>query len=450
MQYFADFLNSGIFRMYYLRRCFDSICSCWQNRGCGRMQPVHIAVVTTLLTVYSAFSQTVLAEDKLAWGEARDASLDKLLRDWVESGRIVGAVVHLSIDGRTVYQRALGYADREQGIRVQQNTIFRLASMTKLVTSVATMRLVEQGRLSLDDAVSDWLPYFTPKMKDGRQPRITIRQLMNHSSGLTYSFHGIEDQIYENKGVAQGFDNVSVGLEENIANLATIPLFHEPGSAWRYSMSTDVLGAVVEKVSGMPLEQALHELVTGPLGMTDTTFYVQDRSRLAAAYVDGERQAVRLPIEGGRLPLGEGVPVTLRGALEKDVYHSGGAGMSGTAADYMRLLECLRKGGGEFLSAASVQLLAEHQIGDLRAESEGPGWGFSLSSAVLVDPVAAQSPQSKGTWQWGGVLGSHWFIDPDKRITLVVMTNTSTAGVIGAFPEAIRDTIYGPKPVQAR
>lgn len=206
-------------------------------------------------------------------------------------------------------------------------------------------------------------------------------------------------------------------------------------------MATDVLGAVIEKASAMPLDEALHTLVTGPLGMVDTTFYVADKTRLAAAYRDGEKQAVRLPVEGGRLPLG--VPVTLRGALQKGAYPSGGAGMSGTAADYMLLLETLRTGGGDILSPASTRLLVEHQTGELRTWTEGPGWGFSLSSAVLLDPQAARSPQSAGTWQWGGVLGSHWFVDPQKNITLVVMTNTSTAGVVGAFPEAIRDAIYG-------
>lgn len=196
--------------MYCLGRYFTSFAGKRHdfNPGQWAVHPLHIAALLGVLLMYAVFSRTTLADERKDESTARAARLDEVLWQWVDSGRIVGAVVALSINGKTVYQQAVGHADREQGIKVQQDTIFRLASMTKLVTSVAAMRLVEQGNLSFDDAVNDWLPYFVPVMKDGRQARITIRQLMNHTSGLTYSFLGAEDLIYEEQSIAQGFDNV--------------------------------------------------------------------------------------------------------------------------------------------------------------------------------------------------------------------------------------------------
>ncbi|SMH42394.1 serine hydrolase [Maritimibacter sp. HL-12] len=369
--------------------------------------------------------------------------IDAVLDRWVESGRIAGAVALVAKDGEIVYRRAAGHADREAGMPVTEDTIFRHASMTKLITSATALALVDRGRLSLDAPVTDWLPWFTPALPDGRQPTITIRHLMTHTAGLSYVFLEPQGNAYETLGVPQGLGAEDLSLEEALRRLAEAPLFFEPGSEWRYSLGTDVLGAVIEEAAGMPLPEAVRHYVTGPLGMADTTFVVTEPDRLSAAYRDGDDVAERMADEGDLVPLGEaGVPVWPARVLDAAAYPSGGGGMSGTAGDYLALLEVIRTGGAPILSEAAARDIGTHAIGNLRAWTEGDGWGHGLGAAVLLDAEAADTPQTPGTFQWGGALGSHWFVDPAVGLTVVVLTNTSVAGVIGDFPAEMRDAIY--------
>lgn len=176
--------------------------------------------------------------------------------------------------------------------------------------------------------------------------------------------------------------------------------------------------------------------------MSDTTFIVTEPERLAAGYRDGETVAVRLKDDSDLLPLSETMPVSLNRNLDPDAYPSGGGGMSGTAGDYLRFLEALRTGGAPIISAESAAAMAIHAIGDLRAWTEGEGWGFSLGATVVVDPEEAETPQHTGTLAWGGAYGSHWFVDPVENLRVVVLTNTSVAGVMGEFPAEVRDAVY--------
>ncbi|MFC3119885.1 serine hydrolase domain-containing protein [Jhaorihella thermophila] len=288
--------------------------------------------------------------------------------------------------------------------------------------------------------MAEWLPYFTPALPDGRVPDITVRQLMTHTSGLSYPFFepDADPSIYGH--LPAGLERSEGTLEDAMRTIAGAPLFYEPGTEWRYSVSTDVLGAVIEAASGMTLPDAIDRYVTGPLGMSETAFVAVDAERLATAYRDGPARAERLD-DGDMIPVG--VSVWPSRTLDPSAWPSGGGGMSGTARDYLRFLEAIRNGGAPILSEESAKMLTSHQIGDLRALSEGPGWGHGLGAAVLLDPEAAGSPQSEGTWAWGGVLGTHWFVDPAEDLTVLVMTNTSVAGVIGAFPAEFRDAVYG-------
>jgi len=370
--------------------------------------------------------------------------LDAVIDRWVSSERIVGLTALVARQGEVIYRRDAGYADREFRRPVTGDTIFRLASMTKLLTAATALALVEAGRLSLHDRVAEWLPYFTPALPDGRLPEITIRQLMTHTSGLSYPFFEADADPAVHGNLPAGLEASEGTLEEAMRAIAAAPLFGPPGREWRYSVSTDVLGAVVEAASGLSLPEAIARHVTDPLGMSDTAFVAVDPDRLATAYRDGADRAERLE-NGDLIPIG--ARVSPGRILDASAWPSGGGGMSGTARDYLRFLEAIRQGGAPILSRASAALLTSHQIGDLRAVSEGPGWGHGLGAAVLVDPAAAASPQSAGTWQWGGVLGTHWFVDPHEHLTVLVMTNTSVAGVIGAFPGEIRDAVYGIDPV---
>lgn len=369
--------------------------------------------------------------------------IDRILDHWIGSGRIAGSVVLVAKDGDLIYRRAVGHADREAGIPVTEATIFRHASMSKLVTTATALALVDAGRLALDAPITDWLPWFTPALPDGRRPEITVRHLMTHTAGLSYGIFEPQGNPYETAAVPSGLGREMMTLEEAARRVAAAPLFYEPGTEWRYSIATDVLGAVIEAASGLALPDAVERHVTGPLGMSDTTFVVRDPARLAAAYRDGEPRAVRMDLAGDVIPLGEtGAQVWPGRVLDADAYPSGGGGMSGTAGDYLRLLEAIRTGGAPILSSDSAAAIGAHAIGPLRAWTEGEGWGHGLGAAVLLDPSAAQTPQNPGTFQWGGALGCHWFVDPVAGLSVVVLTNTSVAGVIGAFPSELRDAIY--------
>lgn len=374
--------------------------------------------------------------------------IDAVLDRWVDSGRIVGAVVLVARDGEVVYRRAVGLADREAGVEVTEETIFRLASMSKAITSATALALVDDETLSLDDRVSDWLPGFRPGLSDGRVPDITVRQLLTHTSGLSYAFFEDPGSAYHGAAIPTGLNQDGESLEDVMRRIASVPLVHEPGEEWRYSVSTDVLGAIVGRAAGTTFPEAVAHYVTDPLGMSDTTFTVADEARLAAAYRDGSPVAARMREDGDTVPLGEtGIPFSTQRATDPHAWPSGGAGMSGTASDYLRFLEAIRTGGAPILSKAATALFTTHQIGGLRAWTEGEGWGHGLGAAVLLDPKAAETPQSPGTWQWGGVLGSHWFVDPAEKLTVVVLTNTSVAGVIGEFPAELRSAIYGARHV---
>lgn len=375
--------------------------------------------------------------------------MDAVIDRWTASERIVGVTAIVARDGDVVYRRAAGHADREANTAARLDTIYRLASMTKAIVSATALALVDEGRMGLDDPVSRWLPYFRPALADGRRPAITVRQLMSHTSGLSYAFFEAPGNAYQRGAVPQGLEASRTTLEGAMRQIAAAPLFYEPGTEWRYSVSIDVLGAVIEQASGLTLPRAVAKYVTDPLGMRDTAFMPVDTNRLAAAYRDGDDEregarARRLRQPSDRIPLGEdGVTVAVGRTTDPTAWPSGGGGLSGTAEDYLRFLEAIRTGGAPILSADSVRLLTTHQIGDLRAWTEGEGWGHSLGAAVLLDAEAAKTPQSVGTWQWGGVLGTHWFVDPHEGLTVVVLTNTSVAGVIGAFPAEIRDAVYG-------
>jgi CubicO group peptidase (beta-lactamase class C family) len=241
--------------------------------------------------------------------------------------------------------------------------------------------------------------------------------------------------------VSDGFDELRISLNENARRLATVPLFSPPGKAWRYSLSIDVLGAVVEKASGKGLPEAVGELVTQPLSMRDTAFWAKDPARLAAPYFDS-KPAPALMADPQPVPYGEGGVMTYSPsrAFDTKAYPSGGAGMIGTAPDVMRLLEAVRSGGKPILSAATAASMTRNQIGSLMGP--GPGIGFGFGGSVVVDPKATQTPQSPGTWAWGGIYGHSWFVDPAEKLTVVAFTNTGLEGMWGKFTTDLRDAVY--------
>lgn len=373
---------------------------------------------------------------------ARVRRLDAAVEAALADKRIVGTVVLVAKDGKLVYSRAAGLADREAGVPMREDAIFRLASITKPIVSAAAMRLVEQGVLALDQLVTHWLPDFRPRLADGSVPEITIHHLLTHTSGLSYRFLEGKESAYHALNVSDGLDQPGLSLTENLSRLAAAPLTFAPGERWLYSLGLDVLGGILEKAANRSLPDLVRETVTGPLGLADTDFAVADPARLAVPYANAAPEPVRMT-DGISISLGETAALFAPGRiLDPASYPSGGAGMAGTAGDVLRFLEVIRTGGGPILSPETVETMVKDQVGTW-AETQGPGWGFGYGWAVLVDPAAAGTPQGAGTLLWGGAYGHNWFVDPANGLTVVVLTNTAFEGMAGAFRTEIRDAVYG-------
>lgn len=378
------------------------------------------------------------------------AQIDATVQQALQAQRLVGAVVLVAHRGQRVHQQAYGWADRENVRPMAVGALFRLASVSKPIVSVAALVLVAQGRLQLDDPVTQWLPDFQPRLADDTVPRLTVRHLMTHTAGLSYRFFQEPGGAYARAEVSDGMDNSTVSLPENLRRIASAPLLYAPGSAWRYSIATDVLGGVIEAVTQQPLQQAVAELVTQPLDLHDTAFTAVDASRLTAAYADGVPAPRRLnePDAMAFMDGTAGFELSPQRALNPHAYASGGAGMVGSAGDFLHLLETLRQGGAPLLPPELVHELGRNQIGALPMPF-WPGCGFGLGFTVLQDPVAAQSPESPGTWRLGGTYGHSWFVDPQQQLSVVAFTNTALEGMSCRFVSDLRDSIYAALKEQA-
>lgn len=372
------------------------------------------------------------------------ARIRAVVQQALEQQRLVGAVILVARDGELIHQQAAGWADRESQRAMTVDTVFRLASVSKPITSTAALVLVAQGKLNLDDSIERWLPEFSPKLADGRSARITVRQLLSHTAGLGYRFYEPDnDGPYAQAGVSDGMDASGISLEENLRRIGSVPLLYEPGTAWGYSLATDVVGALIERVQGVPLSVAVNQLVTHPLGLKDTDFFATQTPAVATAYVNGTPQPHRLE-EGEVVPAFEGtvgICYSPSRIFDQQAFPSGGAGMAATAGDVLRLLETLRQGGGSLLPGELVEEMARDQTQGYELPS-APGFGFGLGFSVLRDRQLAMSPESEGTWRWGGAYGHAWFVDRAQGLSVVAFTNTLYEGMSGRFVTDLRDAVY--------
>ena len=370
--------------------------------------------------------------------------LDDLLRDAVQRQEIAGAVLLLARYGRIGHLQAIGWRDLEARTTLTSDTLFRLASLTKPITSVAAMMLVEDGKLRLNDPLSKYVPEFQKPMVLARNPlllgppscwsspaprEITIGDLLTHTSGLSYRFWGRQplSALYRMGGVSDGLVHPTRTSADNVRRLANQPLLFAPGSAWEYGLSTDVLGVVVETVSGQDLATFFDERIFGPLKMHDTFFLVPQakRDRLAPLYarsLDGKLQRVG----DESLMLGE-LALSANYPCEKDgKYFSGGSGLVSTASDYARFLQMLLNGGEldgvRLLRTETVQSMTSNQIGArynyVPEYGDGFGYGFGVRTAASSTRDAA----SVGSYSWGGVFNTYFWVDPKKELIGVLMT----------------------------
>lgn len=367
--------------------------------------------------------------------------VDLVVNQAIQDKRIVGAVILIYQNGTEVYRGAHGFSDRENNIPMSTDTIFRFSSLSKTITSVAALRLIDAGKLNLDDPVTKWLPTFKPQTSDGRSPTITIRHLLTHTSGLSYPFLETKNGPYHQLGVSDGLDLVDFSLNENIRRLGEAPLLFKPGNDWNYSLSTDVLGAVIEQVEGKSLTDVADEQVFIPLEMKNTGFILKNSLPVSIPYADHKPEPIRM-VDAQEVPFALSSIIFYPSRIfDKTAFPSGGGSISGTADDYVKLLESIRLETIP-LKKDTLDKLTTIQTGDIILRNE-LGWGWSLGFAVLKNPIIAKTPQSKGTYQWGGIWGHCWWVDPTYKLTVVILTNTAIEGLVGQqFSNDIRDAIY--------
>jgi CubicO group peptidase (beta-lactamase class C family) len=389
-----------------------------------------IAAALVLLAALPAQSADTL---KAGFSTERLTRVDTLLDSYVNDGRIGGIVALVLRDGKPVYEHAVGWADKEAGRRISMDTMFRIASQSKALTSVAVLQLMEDGKLTVNDTAGKYIPTFAQtsvgvKNTNGtgltivaaKRP-ITIRDLLTHTAGISYGQTPEIAPLYEAKGLgpAAGFGWYFADKDEpictTIERLGTLPFVGQPGETFEYGYNTDILGCIVEKASGATLDDYIRAHITGPLGMKDTYFYLppEKRERLAAVYgSDAGGKAVRQP-DG---PRGQGNYVD--GPRKS---FSGGAGIVSTARDYATFLEALRNGGAlgkvRLLSPHAVQLMTTNQVGDLKSP-KGLGFGFGFETH---DKYGVSGMESVGSWGWGGAYGTYYRVDPAERLTTVLM-----------------------------
>jgi len=358
--------------------------------------------------------------------------IDALLDGYVNDGRIAGAVVLVLRDGKPVYEKATGWADKEAGRKMTMDTQFRIASQTKALTSVAILQLVEEGKLTINDQAGKYIPTFakttvaskkegatTLDLAPAKRP-ITVKDLLTHTSGMDYGTSANVAALYEAKGLGPAagygwyFADKDEPICDSIERLGTLPFVSQPGDAWVYGYNTDVLGCIVEKASGVPLDEFFRSHITGPLGMKDTHFFLptEKRDRLAAVYgSDANGKAVRQANDAK----GQGHYVD--GPRKS---FSGGAGLISTARDYATFLEALRNEGQlgkvRILSPHAVKLMTTNQVGTLRGQNAN-GFGYGFDTQDRYGP----GMDSVGAWGWGGAYGTSYKVDPAERLTIVFM-----------------------------
>jgi CubicO group peptidase (beta-lactamase class C family) len=397
--------------------------------------------------------------ETLGFSPARLARIDRFLKEqYIETGKLAGAILAIARRGELVHQCVVGLADRERGVPMRDDTIFRLYSMTKPLTSVAFMMLVEEGLVTLNDPVHAFIPawrdlgVFASGASGNFQTRrpataMRIVDLLRHTSGLTYGFQmrSNVDAAYRHHDI--GAVEGDVPLAHMIELLATLPLEFSPGDAWNYSVSTDVLGYLIGIISGIPFERYMRTRLLDPLGMHDTDFLVPEvkHARLAACYAMNAA--------------GESVlyddPATSR-FRTPPCFISGGGGLVGTVADYLRFCHMLLDGGAanghRFLAPRSLKFMTMNHLPggkeltelsrSMFSEAIYSGLGFGLGFAVVVDRAKTMMPGNVGEYFWGGVASTTFWIDSLDEIAVVLLTQLIPSS---AWPirQQLRALVYG-------
>jgi CubicO group peptidase (beta-lactamase class C family) len=398
-----------------------------------------------------------------------DQSKLSRVSDWmqryVDDSRFAGSSVLIHQGGEEVYFHATGLRDLTDSLPFERDTVARIYSMTKPVTSVALMMLVERGLLHLDAPLSQFIPEFSdchalvPDAQDISQTEPcacpTVHQLLTHTSGLSYPFNpGVLGRAMMEQDLV--FKPNQGALGDLCKTLAGYPLAFHPGQKWEYSVGIDVIGRVIEVVTGQTLAQALHDMILGPLSMTETEFSVPDQAldRFASLYTPLAGNAMDLNSAKAGAETLRCVDRTEKSPFLDAKMHSGGGGLVGTIDDYMKFTEMLRGGGAlggvRLLSASTMSfMLRNHLDGDIAsmgpssfAEQPMDGMGFGIGGAVVLDPARARCPGSVGDFSWGGMASTFFWVDPVHDISVVFFTQLSPSSSYPARPE-LKAIIHG-------
>ena len=381
----------------------------------------------------------------------------------VDEGHLAGGVTLVARHGKVIYLKAVGDADREAKKPMRTDHIFRICSMTKPITSVAVMMLYEEGRLMLNQPVADFIPEFKsmkvldpPVPQDRTSPAgalvdakrpITIRQLLTHTSGLAYQDNARVGKLYRDAGIDGGITHHKDTVGDAMKKLAAQPLLFQPGDAWEYSLSVDVLGYLVEVVSGMPLDRFLHERLFEPLGMNDTSFYVpkEKAARFPRAYSFFPGKRLEPILDGQLLYDGNSAYTADYPYAAPGTYFSGGGGLSSTPEDYFRFCQMMLNGGHlngvRILSRKSVELMSQDHV-----QGKRPDGGFGLGFGVVSEPRFLTELGSIGTYDWAGFYFTRFIIDPKEDLIVIFMSQLHPDNglrldhkVIGLAYQAISD-----------
>jgi CubicO group peptidase (beta-lactamase class C family) len=399
----------------------------------------------------AAASQPLLIAPDPTVDLRRLARIDTFVNDYVNKGWINGVVTLVVKNGHVVQYKGYGYADKEARKPMRRDDLFRIASQTKAVISVGIMQLFEQGKFYLDEPISDFLPAFKDmKVLDKFNPAdssyttipartpITFRHLLTHTSGLDYAGIGTKEgrAIYAKAGIPSGLGVFDNDLRERMEALAKLPLINQPGEKWMYSLSVDLLGCLVEVISGKNLEDYLVQHLFNPLGMNDTRFNIPaaKAGRLTKVYTEDSVHHI-IPWTTERTTIDPNYP------LANKRYFSGGAGLTSTAWDYAVLLQALLNGGSyngaRILSPRTVEMMTSGQLSFLFNGFDNFGLGFEITSALS----AAREVHGEGTFSWGGFFGTTYWADPKNHVIGLIMTQQNPNSH-GDFEHRLEQVIY--------
>jgi CubicO group peptidase (beta-lactamase class C family) len=414
---------------------------CINNRsgrldGYGRALGLCVAIAALLSACAHAQDLPRTAPESVGMSSQRLDRIRVAMQRYVDRGEVPGVVTLVARRGQVVHLEAVGQRDVDDKTPMTTDTIFRIASMTKPITSVALMMLYEQGHLLLSDPIDKWLPEFAdmkvlePAPADQRVPTpyvsvpaerpITIKHLLTHTAGLANAYRGPTQAQYAKIAQREKPDET---MADAIARLAKLPLNFQPGEAWEYGPATNVVGRLVEVISGESLDEYLKKHIFEPLGMHDTHFYLPEDKldRFAALYRPGpEKDNVK------KIELTEKATPESRWVKEPHVYFSGAGGLVSTAADYFRFQQMMlgggESGGVRLLGRKTVELMTTNHTGDLPIWLTGPGYGFGLGYSVVKDTGQTALPASAGTYSWGGAFCTYFWVDPREELIGILMT----------------------------